>query len=321
MPLFKKPNQFSNHKIGLKKIVPIKESSSNSPNAKPKSNYPSLTKALFFPKKLINSQSMLLLNTKYNQFVHMNNNKKTSNKLHSNSHTNTGMNTNNYIINTLNVSTKNLINKSVEYSDVNDYEAKTNQLQKENSDLKMKVKEREKMIKDIEKKNKYLENELKEYKIKYKIIQNKYNEIKGSEDQLLSILYIIDQSGIGINDILNRYNEDKNWLNESKESNRSLESAKYVPITLEHPSQPVPLSNIPKLNFSKINQISSNELSQFDNQEYDNEDYNANITKNTAMKNKKQNYNNNTYNNIGSQFCLKKTMFNKIPKTKFNYLK
>lgn len=256
---------------------------------------------------------MHLLNTKYNQFALMRNNKTPynnhTNKLNSNS--NTGNNTNNYIINTLNMSTKNLMNNSLEYSDVNEYEIKIKQLQKENSDMIIISKDKEILIKELEKKNKDLENELNKFKIKYKIIQNKYNEIKESEEQLLAILYIIDQSGIGIDEIMAGYNNDKAAaLNEVLESCRSLESAQYVPITLEHSIQPVPMSNVPKLNFDKINQIRVDKQLQVE--EYGDECSNNNI-KHIAKYNS---INKNTLINFDNQNLLIKKISKIMTKTK-----
>lgn len=158
-------------------------------------------------------------------------------------------NTNNYIINTLNVSAKNVVGSSVDYLKPIDYEVKMKQLQKENEDLKLKYKIQGEIIKGYEAKNKQLERRLNETQAMNKRIKKKFNEVQEKENQLLAILYVIDQSGVCVDDIIDKYNKE----NEPKmDTKRTIDSNMYTPITLEHSAQPKPLENIPKLNFKNI---------------------------------------------------------------------
>lgn len=168
--------------------------------------------------------------------------------------------TNNYIINTLNVSTKNVIsNNSMDYSEPVDYALKLKKIQKENEELKTKSKEQAKRIETFQKKTKSLEKVLYDSLEFNKKLKKKYNESKEKENQLLAMLYVIDQRGVPVDDIIDKYNKENQSI---RETNRSFDSAMYTPITLEHSTQPQPLTNIPKLNFSRINQSYQMNISQ-----------------------------------------------------------
>lgn len=249
--------------------------SSHNPNKKYNNIHPNHTSSVSIFKYYNNNNKNLKLHhsalSKYNKTAKSSNTSIIVNQTNKNSidqsnctqtpSNNTKINTNNYIIGTLNVSTNNVIGNSVDNLEPIDYEVKMKKLQKENEELRVKCKEQEETIEAYSAKNKKLENKLYETLEMNKKIKKKYNEAKESETQLLTMLYVIDQSGVCIDDIIDSYNKENQSV---RDTQRTIDSNMYTPITLEHSVQPKPLENIPKLNFKKIyNNYSINNHHQF----------------------------------------------------------
>ena len=166
------------------------------------------------------------------------------------------INTNNYIINTLNVSEKNFTNNSGSIN--KDF----NKVKKEKEELNIKIKEQKTYIEKLIEKNKKLDkkyNEINEQNLKY---QKQYNNLKESQDQLIMLIKIIQENGVDIDGLIDKWNNEVEAENGEKESNRTIDTQmarehqkyEFLPITADNGKKKkgVIVKGVPKLNFDAI---------------------------------------------------------------------
>ena len=165
------------------------------------------------------------------------------------------INTNNYIINTLNVSEKNFTNNSTAISkDLNKYK-------KEKEELNIKIKEQKTYIEKLIEKNKKLDkkfNEINEQNLNYK---KQFSVLKENQDQLIMLIKIIQENGVDIDALIDKWNSEIE-AEEKKESNRTIDTKmnrehqkyEFLPITVDNgkKNKGVIVKGVPKLNFDAI---------------------------------------------------------------------
>ena len=173
------------------------------------------------------------------------------------------INTNNYIINTLNVSEKNFANNSV--VDKKNYEKDINNYKKEKEDLNNRIKEQKRYIEKLMEKNKKLDEKYNEVNEENIQIKKKYNTLKENQDQLIMLIKIIQENGVDVDGLIDKWNneierEEKEGGGES-DNNKSVdiemikEHKKYefLPITVENSKKSRSIiKGVPKLNFDAI---------------------------------------------------------------------
>ena len=173
------------------------------------------------------------------------------------------INTNNYIINTLNVSEKNFANNSV--MDKKNYEKDINKYKKEKEDLNSKIKEQKKYIEKLMEKNKKLDEKYNEVNEENMAIKKKYSTLKENQDQLIMLIKIIQENGVDVDGLIDQWNneiemEEKEGGKES-DNNKSVdiemikehEKYEFLPITVENSKKSRSIiKGVPKLNFDAI---------------------------------------------------------------------
>lgn len=120
-------------------------------------------------------------------------------------------------------------------------------LKKENLEFSLKIKEQQKTINEILNQKKTLEGKYLSLEKKKRVLIDEIDSLKANENQLITVLFVLEENGIPIEQIIDK------WNAENEPSNRSLDSAAFTPITLEkQPKYLTKIENIPKLNFSSI---------------------------------------------------------------------
>ena len=173
------------------------------------------------------------------------------------------INTNNYIINTLNVSEKNFTNNSA--LEKKNYEKDINMYKKEKEELDKKIKEQKGFIEQLIEKNKKLDEKYNDVSQENINIKKKYNNLKENQEQLVMLIKIIQENGVDVDGLIDKWNNDIE--NEEKENNESevtksmdLEMIKehekyeFLPITVDNSKKSKSIiKGVPKLNFDAIN--------------------------------------------------------------------
>ena len=173
------------------------------------------------------------------------------------------INTNNYIINTLNVSEKNFTNNSA--LEKKNYEKDINMYKKEKEELDTKIKEQKGFIEQLIEKNKKLDEKYNDVSQENINIKKKYNNLKENQEQLVMLIKIIQENGVDVDGLIDKWNNDIE--NEEKENNESeltksmdLEMIKehekyeFLPITVDNSKKSKSIiKGVPKLNFDAIN--------------------------------------------------------------------
>ena len=173
------------------------------------------------------------------------------------------INTNNYIINTLNVSEKNFTNNSA--LEKKNYEKDINMYKKEKEELDKKIKEQKGFIEQLIEKNKKLDEKYNDVSQENINIKKKYNNLKENQEQLIMLIKIIQENGVDVDGLIDKWNNDIE--NEEKENNESevtksmdLEMIKehekyeFLPITVDNSKKSKSIiKGVPKLNFDAIN--------------------------------------------------------------------
>ncbi len=173
------------------------------------------------------------------------------------------INTNNYIINTLNVSEKNFTNNSA--LEKKNYEKDINMYKKEKEELDKKIKEQKGFIEQLIEKNKKLDEKYNDVSQENINIKKKYNNLKENQEQLVMLIKIIQGNGVDVDGLIDKWNNDIE--NEEKENNESeltksmdLEMIKehekyeFLPITVDNSKKSKSIiKGVPKLNFDAIN--------------------------------------------------------------------
>ena len=172
------------------------------------------------------------------------------------------INTNNYIINTLNVSEKNFTNNSA--LEKKNYEKDINMYKKEKEELNKKIKEQKGFIEQLIEKNKKLDEKYNDVSQENINIKKKYNNLKENQEQLVMLIKIIQENGVDVDGLIDKWNNDIE--NEEKENNESevtksmdLEMIKehekyeFLPITVDNSKKSKSIiKGVPKLNFDAI---------------------------------------------------------------------
>ena len=172
------------------------------------------------------------------------------------------INTNNYIINTLNVSEKNFTNNSA--LEKKNYEKNINMYKKEKEELDKKIKEQKGFIEQLIEKNKKLDEKYNDVSQENINIKKKYNNLKENQEQLVMLIKIIQENGVDVDGLIDKWNNDIE--NEEKENNESevtksmdLEMIKehekyeFLPITVDNSKKSKSIiKGVPKLNFDAI---------------------------------------------------------------------
>ena len=179
------------------------------------------------------------------------------------------INTNNYIINTLNVSGKNFINANVQvnHQTINqnlNIENELNYLKQQKESLGNLYKKQDRLIEKLVQDNENLTDQITELeKLNNKLIK-KINTYKENQEELIMLIKIIQKNGIDIEQIIDKWNndienEEEKEEKEDKESNTESLNSKsdkigFVPIIDENKKQDkrIIVNNVPKLNFDKI---------------------------------------------------------------------
>ena len=176
------------------------------------------------------------------------------------------INTNNYIINTLNVSEKNFANNSAIDKEKKNYEKDTNNYKKEKEELDIKIKEQKSHIERLIEKNKNLDEKFNEVNQENILIKKKYNTLKENQEQLIMLIKIIQENGVDVDGLIDKWNneienEEKENEAEDSDNNKSVdiemikEHQKYefLPITVDNSKKSRSIiKGVPKLNFDAI---------------------------------------------------------------------
>ena len=192
------------------------------------------------------------------------------------------INTNNYIINTLNLSEKKIINSSLEkQNETMDLEINIKKLRKEKEELEKKSSAQKKLIQKLIEDNEKLDNKFNEVYEDNIRLKNKLNGYKDTQDQLIMLIKLVQKTGVDVegiidkwnNEVENENNKEENNLNENENENKSaftdiqntyeykLDSS-FTPITIdENPKEKnEKVEIVPKLNFANLhNRIRNND--------------------------------------------------------------
>ena len=174
------------------------------------------------------------------------------------------INTNNYIINTLNVSEKNFNNNSV--MDKKNLEKDLNKYKKEKEDLNNKIKEQKRYIEKLMEKNKKLDEKFNEVNQENISIRKQYNTLKENQEQLIMLIKIIQENGVDVDGLIDKWNneiekEEKEGGDGESDNTKSVdiemikEHQKYefLPITVENSKKSINIiKGVPKLNFDAL---------------------------------------------------------------------
>ena len=177
------------------------------------------------------------------------------------------INTNNYIINTLNVSEKNFANNSV--MDKKNLEKDYNKYKKEKEELNNKIKEQKSNIEKLIERNKKLDEKFNEVSQENTTLKKKYGSLKENQEQLIMLIKIIQENGIDVDGLIDKWNnevemEEKqaargggkdgaNTKSVDVEMNKEHEKYEFLPITVENSikSRSI-IKGVPKLNFEVL---------------------------------------------------------------------
>ena len=179
------------------------------------------------------------------------------------------INTNNYIINTLNVSEKNFANNSAMDKEKKNYEKDINKYKKEKEELNNKIKEQKTYIEKLIEKNKQLDERFNEVNQENILVKKKYNTLKENQEQLIMLIKIIQENGVDVDGLIDKWNneienEEKENGGEESENNKSVdiemikEHQKYefLPITVDNSKKSKSIiKGVPKLNFDAIKKV------------------------------------------------------------------
>lgn len=182
------------------------------------------------------------------------------------------INTNNYIINTLNLSEKNYINNSsqVQKGIQKNLTEELNKYKKEREELKNLYQKHERLIEKLKEDNKNLSDKIGGIEQENNKLKKKINVFKENQEQLVMLVKIIQQNGVDIEELIDRWNNDieNEEENTSKDQNEELNSkslaldslndlngkidcSSFIPITVQETKavKKLKVSGIPKLNF------------------------------------------------------------------------
>ena len=203
----------------------------------------------------------------------------------SNSKTFKSINTNNYIINTLNLSEKKIINTSIDpQNETVDFDKNYKKLRKEKEELEKKISDQKKLIVKLIEDNEKVDSKLNELYEDNSKMRNKLNSYKDTQEQLIMLIKLIQKNGIDVEGIIDKWNneveKEEEKENEIKQLNSSFDNKdenKYYDNKLDNSFTPIILdenpqkenhkiSGVPKLNFDNLHKkIANNERNKYNN--------------------------------------------------------
>ena len=176
------------------------------------------------------------------------------------------INTNNYIINTLNVSEKNFANNSV--MDKKNLEKDYNKYKKEKEELNNKIKEQKSNIEKLIERNKKLDEKFNEVSQENTNLKKKYGSLKENQEQLIMLIKIIQENGVDVDGLIDKWNnevemeekqaaekggETDNTKSVNVEMNKEHEKYEFLPITVDNSKKSRSIiKGVPKLNFDVL---------------------------------------------------------------------
>ena len=185
------------------------------------------------------------------------------------------INTNNYIINTLNLSEKNYINNNAQAHKAmqRNLTEEINKFKKEREELKKIYQKHERLIEKLMEDNKNLSDKIGGIEQENNKLKKKINVYKENQEQLVMLVKIIQQNGVDIEELIDRWNNDLENEEEmnSKEKNEEINSksialdslnelngkidcSSFIPITVQEKEEEkkMKVSGVPKLNFDLL---------------------------------------------------------------------
>ena len=243
---------------------------------------------------IYNNLKMKMNNTHLNRFNSKRNyNHNFSYQKKNNSNTNKMKNNKNkvntYIINTINISEKKYFRDEIsskfcepKKSNRDYYQKEINKLIKEKEDCQNIFKKHEKLIEKMEEENEKLDYKIKNLEQENRKIRKQILVFRENEEQLIMLVKIIKKSGIDIEKIIVKYNEevekennrDKSTINNDEsipDSINDLSSkngiSSFIPINIkEENNNKIIYKGIPKLNFDILkNNQKNNKRKKFIN--------------------------------------------------------
>ena len=185
------------------------------------------------------------------------------------------INTNNYIINTLNLSEKNYINNSTQAQKVmqKNLTEEINKFKKEREELKKIYQKHERLIEKLMEDNKNLSDKIGGIEEENNKLKDKINVYKVNQEQLVMLVKIIQQNGVDIEELIDRWNNDieneeeinsreKNEeitsksliLDSLNDLNGKIDCSSFIPITVQEKKEEtkIKVTGVPKLNFALL---------------------------------------------------------------------
>ena len=178
------------------------------------------------------------------------------------------INTNNYIINTLNVSEKNFANNSVMDKKNLNLEKDYNKYKKEKEELSNKIKEQKTSIEKLIEKNKKLDEKFNEVSQENSNLKKKYGSLKENQEQLIMLIKIIQENGVDVDGLIDKWNnevemeekqaaakggEPDNTKSVDVEMIKEHEKYEFLPITVDNSKKSRSIiKGVPKLNFDAL---------------------------------------------------------------------
>ena len=192
---------------------------------------------------------------------------------------------NTYIINNLNISEKDMLysrfspSKHPKFNqnqkNNKEYENEINKLIKEKEESKDIIKKQDKVIKKIEEDNQILYSKIKNIENENINIKKKIEIYKENEEQLIMLVKIVQKSGVDVEQLIDKWNDEVENENNSNivnidnidesitdsinELNSKISPSSFIPINIEKPNINKNIySGIPKLNLDIIKNNSKN---------------------------------------------------------------
>ena len=174
------------------------------------------------------------------------------------------INTNNYIINTVNVSEKNFNNNLSVNIDKKNLENEYNKYKKEKEELDKKIKEQKSNIEKLIERNKKLDDKFNEVSQENILLKKKYGSLKENQEQLIMLIKIIQENGVDVDGLIDKWNNEvemeERQANEDNsksvdiEMNKEHQKYEFLPINIDNNSNKNKniIKGVPKLNFSAL---------------------------------------------------------------------
>ena len=203
-----------------------------------------------------------------------------------NSKTFKSINTNNYIINTLNLSEKKIINNtSIEpQNETVDFDNNYKKLKKEKEELEKKVLAQKKLIQKLIQENEKLDNKFNEVYEENCKLRNTILSYKDTQEQLIILIKLVQKTGVDVEEIIDKWNnevenennnnshiilQDKDLSYHDLKDNNKFDS--FTPIIINdsnNNNNKKKYNMVPKLNFSNLDKrIQNNQLRNEKNEE------------------------------------------------------